>query len=60
MVSMSSIIYQLLTAPVIAQAGGNDTHALSWGLVLFSIFLGVSVALLPARRTSEIRRPKDD
>jgi hypothetical protein len=59
MVIMSSIAYSLLAAPLLAQAGGQ-TFADSWAVVLLCVFLGLTVALLPARRTSEIKRPRDD
>jgi len=60
MVGMSSIVELLIAVPLFAQAGGGDKFALSWGLVLFLIIGGTSIALLPARRTTEFRRPKDD
>ena len=59
MIAMISVIQSLAVAPLFAQAGGQ-TYSASWGLVVFCVFLGVTVALLPAKRTSEIKRPKHD
>jgi L-cystine uptake protein TcyP (sodium:dicarboxylate symporter family) len=56
---MSSMVYSLVTAGLFAQSG-NQSNSASWAVVVFCVFLGVAVALLPARRTSEIKRPKDD
>jgi hypothetical protein len=33
---------------------------ISWAIVLFFLILGMLVTLSPSRRTSEIKRPKDD
>ena len=60
MVGMLPIAELLHAAPLLAQAGGGDTFAFSWGLVLFCVFMGVSVALLPARRSTEFKRTKDE
>jgi hypothetical protein len=33
---------------------------ISWAIVLFFTILGLLVTLSPARRTTEIKKPKDD
>jgi hypothetical protein len=33
---------------------------LSWAVLLFCIVLGLLVALSPSRRTTEIKRPKEE
>ena len=33
---------------------------ISWAIVLFFLILGLIVTLSPARRTYEIKRPKDE
>ena len=43
--------YLLLAAP---------SNSVSWFIVLFFVILGVMVTLSPARRTSEIKKPKDE
>jgi hypothetical protein len=35
------------------------TNSLSWALIIFSVVLGLLVALSPSRRTTEIKRSKD-
>ena len=37
----------------------SGTYSLSWALIIFSVVLGLLVALNPARRTTEIKRAKD-
>jgi hypothetical protein len=32
----------------------------AWGVLIFCILLGVIIALSPSRRTTEIKRPKED
>lgn len=49
----------MLSSPLFAQAAGGATNSASWALVLFCIALGLIVALNPARRTSEVKRAKD-
>ena len=48
-----------LLNPLIAQAGGQ-TNSASWALVIFCVFLGLLVTLNPARRTSEIKRSREE
>ena len=45
--------------PLLAQAT-NKTLSFSWGIVLFCIILGLLVTLAASRRTTEIKRPKDE
>jgi len=37
----------------------TGTNSLSWALIIFSVVLGLLVALSPSRRTTEIKRSKD-
>lgn len=48
-----------LLSPLLAQAG-EQTFAVSWALAVFCVILGVAVAVLPAKRTSEVKRRKND
>jgi hypothetical protein len=59
MVAMSWNLIPQMAAPLLAQSGSQN-YSPSWALVVFCVFLGVSVALLPAKRTSEIKRPRED
>lgn len=59
MVNMLTIAPPLLSMPLLAQAGGQ-TFADSWALVLLCVILGMVVALMPAKRTSEVKRRGDD
>jgi hypothetical protein len=34
--------------------------SLSWAIVIFLTLLGLAITLSPTRRTSEIKRPKDE
>lgn len=47
--------------PLVAQSATqitvNNSNSASWALVLFCVILGLIVALNPARRTSEIKKP---
>jgi hypothetical protein len=38
----------------------TSTSPAAWALMLFCIVLGLLVSLAPNKRTSEIKRPKDD
>jgi hypothetical protein len=46
-----------IVTPIVAQAGGA-TYSASWALVIFCVFLGLSLTLNPSRRTSEIKRAR--
>ena len=37
-----------------------ESYNISWALVIFPVILGLLVTLAASRRTSEIKRPKDD
>jgi hypothetical protein len=39
---------------------GPPTYGFSWAIMLFCAILGLMVTLTPIRRTSEIKRPKDE
>lgn len=41
-------------------AQGGKSYSISWAIVLFMAILGLLVTLSPSRRTSEIKRPKDE
>jgi len=34
--------------------------SLPWAIVIFSILIGLAITLSPARRTYEVKRPKDE
>jgi hypothetical protein len=38
----------------------NNALSMGWGIVLFLIIVGLLIALAPSRRTSEIKRTKED
>jgi len=38
----------------------SSAMSAAWGIVIFSIILGLLVALNPSRRTREIKRPRDE
>jgi hypothetical protein len=47
--------------PVLAQASsGGPWASLSWGIVLFFPILGVILSVTPAKRTYEVKKPKED
>jgi hypothetical protein len=48
----------LLRHGLLAQSGPNPS--VQWAIVGFAIILGLLVTLSPSRRTSEIKRTKDD
>jgi hypothetical protein len=51
----------LLTAlPLLAQSSGGPSASLSWGIVLFFPILGVILSVTPAKRTYEVKKPKED
>jgi hypothetical protein len=37
-----------------------DGEAMAWGILLFCIILGLMVALMPVKRTTEIKKLKED
>jgi hypothetical protein len=41
-------------------AAGPPAYGVSWALMLFCAILGLMVTLTPIRRTSEIKKPKDE
>jgi hypothetical protein len=45
-------------ASLLAQSGGSS-NSLSWAIVIFSVLLGLLVALSPSRRTGEIKKLKE-
>jgi hypothetical protein len=57
--AMNLVSNTLLAAlPLLAQAG--KSYSFSWAIVLFFIILGLLVTLASSRRTTEIKRPKDE
>ena len=64
---MPTIIADSLIAfsPLIAQSAGaapaeGRSLSISWAIVLFFTILGLIVTLSPARRTYEIKKPRED
>jgi hypothetical protein len=53
-----SLLIEWPLSPLVAQ--GSPSPSFSWGIVLFFMILGLLVTLSPARRTSEVKRPKDE
>ena len=49
----------LLTVIPLLAAGG-PSPSLRWGIVGFMAILGLLVTLSPARRTYEVKKPKED
>lgn len=49
-----------LVTPILAQAAANKSYSLPWAIVLFCVILGLLVTLAPSRRTSEIKRGRDE
>ena len=48
-------------ASVLAQVEKSSSKAgFAWAIILLCVFLGLIITLRPTRRTSEIKRPKDD
>jgi hypothetical protein len=46
---------------ILAQASSNGPSlSIQWAIVLFLLILGLLVTLSPARRTFEVKRPKDE
>jgi hypothetical protein len=46
---------------ILAQApSSGPSLSLQWAIVGFSIILGLIVTVSPARRTFEVKRPKDE
>jgi hypothetical protein len=56
---MSYLLLNDATTPLFAQGGGQD-YPFSWAVVIFCVFLGLSVTLNPSRRTTEIKRSKHE
>ena len=64
MISVPSVLKHMLSIlttlpPLVAEASG-PAYSASWALVLFCVLLGLLVSLNSPRRTSEIKRPKDE
>jgi hypothetical protein len=46
---------------ILAQASSSGPSlSIQWAIVLFLMILGLLVTLSPARRTFEVKRPKDE
>lgn len=48
-----------LTAPLVAQAATGRGYTISWAVVLAAVILVMVVALRPAKRETDFRRPRD-
>jgi hypothetical protein len=51
-------INMLSSLSLLAQSGPNPSF--QWAIVLFFLILGLLVTLSPSRRTSEIKKSKDE
>lgn len=51
-----------LASPLLAQVTPTVEKSMSvpWAIVLFFIILGLIVTLSPAKRTTEVKRPRDE
>jgi hypothetical protein len=56
---MSTLIAQLLTSASLVPLFA-DGEAMAWGLLLFCIILGLIVALMPVKRTTDFKKPKEE
>jgi hypothetical protein len=45
---------------LLAQSSSGPSPSLQWAIVGFATILGLIVTLSPARRTFEVKRPKDE
>lgn len=50
----------LTSAGVLLAQSSGKSLSVSWAIVLFLVILGLLVTLSPARRTTEIKRPRED
>jgi hypothetical protein len=50
----------LFTALPLFANGGGPSPSLSWFIVGFFTILGAIISLTPARRTYEVKKPKED
>jgi hypothetical protein len=48
------------TAATSSTSSSGPSPSLQWGIVLFFTILGLLVTLTPARRTYEVKKPKDE
>jgi hypothetical protein len=56
--SVTALDISPLALPLAELSG--TTKSLAWGLLIFFVILGAMITLSPSRRTSEIKRTKDD
>jgi hypothetical protein len=54
------IAISLLSASPLLAAGSGPMPSAQWFIVLFMAILGIAVTLTPARRTYEVKKPKDE
>jgi len=52
--------YLILAQQSAAAASSGKGLSLSWAIVGFLIAIGLAITLSPTRRTSEIKRPRED
>ena len=43
-----------------APSFSGPTYSLSWGIVILLVAFGLTVTLTPIRRTTEVKRPKEE
>jgi hypothetical protein len=55
-----TLLSTLTLLPIVLAEASGPTYSASWALVLLCVVLGLIVSLNTTRRTSEIKRPKDE
>lgn len=53
-------IWGLAAQPAFAQDGSTPQQPIAWGLILFCVLLGLIITLLPSKRKTDFKRPKED
>ena len=44
----------------VATGPGDKSLSLEWGLVILGLVIGLAITLMPPKRTSEIKKQKED
>jgi hypothetical protein len=55
-----NLLFTMTMLPIVLAEASGPSYSASWALVLFCVLLGLLVSLNSPRRTSEIKRPKDE